>query len=254
MSILDIFRSQPVQQQTQAANPGGTQVVADNAGVPAGGAAQTAATDPGAFKAGKAEGGESPLANYAELWKIDDKNKPQDAVEALTPNFVIDPAKVAEAAKQTDYSKLVPPELVTKALGGDSVAFGQVMNALTQAVTANAGMNTATIVQAALAHQAKKFMEILPAEMRKSQVSMQVAQDHPIFSNPAAAPLVESLRAQLTAKHPMATSQQISEHMTAYLGDFVKAMGGQMPDATAVAQAKTVADAQPDWEKFFAKG
>lgn len=260
MSILDIFQSrQPIQQQpvqqpqpTQQQAPGapGNPAVA----APAGPTATPGVNDPLALQAGKQPGGESPLSNFAELWKIEDKDKPADFIAAMSPNFNIDPTAVATAARSIDYAKLVPPDVITKAMSGDAVAFGEVLNAVTQAATANAGMNSAKIVEAALAHQAQKFAELLPSEVRKSQISMQVNQDHPIFQNPAAAPMVESLKNQFAAKYPTATAQQISDFTANYLTDFVKAVGGTMPDAnatTAAANASAKSGEKENWNMFF---
>ena len=246
MSILDIFNFKPA----APAAPAAAAATPAPGTAPAGATPTPSAADPLAFQAGK-QGGESPLANFADLWKIDDTNKPIDPTAALTPNFKIDPAAVVNAAKTVDYAKLVPPELMTKALSGDANAMGAVLNAVTQASTANAGMNTAKIVEAALAHQAKQLMSILPGQVRQQQVNMQVNQDHPIFSNPAAAPMVDMLKNQFATKFPMATPAQISEYTANYLTEFVSAVGGSMPTQQQQAATAASAAAEPDWGKFF---
>lgn len=248
MSILDMFRSAP---PTPVANAAPTatvdpaKVAADLAAAAAAKAAET--SNSGAV----ATDGQTPLANFTDLWKIDANNKPVDPVAALSPSFNIDPVKVAEAAKSIDYSKLIPPDVMTKALGGDATAMAAMLNVVNQAATANAGMNTAKIVEAALANQAQAFMKILPEEVRKNQINMQIVEDHPIFANPQAAPLVAGLKDQFATKYPTATPTQISEFTANYLTDFVKAMGGTMPDPS-VAAAKIVAEkGQQDWGNFF---
>ena len=248
MGILDIFQTKsPLQtapvQQTAVTN----QTVPGDKNI-----ADVSKSDPLAIQAGKVDGGESPLSNYAELWKIEDKDKPVNAQEALTPNFTLDPKKVAEAARTVDYAKLVPAEIMTKAMSGDAAAMSQMLNAVTQAATANAGMNTAQIVQAALAHQAKKFVEILPQQVRNQQVSQQVSQDHPIFQNPAAAPMVSMLKDQFAVKYPLATPAEISKHTSDYLTEFVKSLGGSMPDPAMQAAQATKEAGTMDWEKFLA--
>lgn len=251
MNIFDIFNSKPAVPATppQPAAPGtaGNPAVAAPAGTPA----APEVGDPLAFQAGKTAGAESPLANFAELWKIDPKDMPQDLTAAMTPSFNVDPVAVANAAKTIDYAKLVPPDVMTKAMSGDAAAFANVLNAVAQASTANAGMNSAKIVEAALAHQAKKFAEMLPGEVRKNQVSMQVNQDHPIFQDPATAPMVEGLKSQFAAKYPQATPQQISDFTSQYLEGFVKKLGGTMPDANAAAATAANASGETDWSKFF---
>ena len=114
-------------------------------------------------------------------------------------------------------------------------------------------MNTAKIVEAALAHQAKQLMSILPGQVRNQQVNMQLTQDHPIFSNPAAAPMVGMLKDQFSAKFPMATPAQISEYTANYLTEFVKAVGGSMPAPGAATAAAAAAAGEPDWSKFFSQ-
>lgn len=257
MSVLDIFQTRPAVTVQQAQPAAGDQSLGTTPGSGTGATPAPilptplpGANDPGAFKAGK-QGGESPLENFKDLWIIDDKQRPQNAQEALTPNFKIDAVAISEAAKGIDYSKLVPPEMMSKALGGDVASFAQILNAVTQAATANAGINSARIVEAALGHQAKSFAEVLPAEVRRHNVASQITQDHPIFSNPAAAPMVGMLKDQFAAKYPMATPAQISDYTASYLTDFVKSLGGTMPDANAEA-AKRVADSKTtDWDNYL---
>lgn len=205
--------------------------------------------DPAAFRAGQTGEAASPLAQFAELWKIEPKDAPRDPVAALTPNFSIDPQKVADAAKTVDYARLVPPEVMTKALSGDAAAMSSILNTVVQASTANAGMSTANIVQAALAHQAKQFAEILPQEVRKLQVQQQVQQDNPLFSNPAAAPILEGLQKQMAAKYPTATPAQIAEHTKNYLADFVKLAGGTMNPVQTQQQQQQAGEV--DWMNYF---
>lgn len=236
--------NQQFQQQTNA--PAGVGAV-----TPTGNPAVVSPNDPLAFQAGKQEGGEAPLANFAELWKIEPKDMPRDPVTALSPNFKIDPAKVAEAARSVDYARLIPQDLMAKALSGDANSMGAMLNTVVQAATANAGMSTAKIVEAALANQAQQFASILPQEVRKLQVSQAVVQDNPIFSNPAAAPMLDGLKAQFSAKYPTATPQQISDYTKQYLSDFIRAAGGTMPDPNVAAATAANKTAEPNWENFF---
>lgn len=211
--------------------------------------------DPAALKAGKTGEGESPLANFSELWKIDDKNKGGEL--SLSPTFNIEPAKLAEAAKTLDFAKVVSPEVATKALGGDAQAFAAALNAVTQAAYTHSAVSTAKIVEAALAKQAQQFQQYLPNEVRKLQVSEQVRSDNPIFNDPAVAPMLDMLKAQLTEKFPTAPAAEISSQAQKFLSGFaeavVKANGGSVVEKAGDGGSGSKG-ADYDWGKFFTPG
>lgn len=208
--------------------------------------------DPAALRAGKTGEGESPLANFNELWKIDDKNKQGEI--SLSPTFNIEPAKLAEAAKTLDFAKVVSPEVMAKALGGDSASLAAALNAVTQAAYTHSAVSTAKIVEAALAKQAQQFQQFLPNEVRRLQVSEQVRSDNPIFNNPAVAPMLDMLKDQLTAKFPAAPAAEISAQAQQFLSEFAKAVvtaGGGSITEKAAEGTGAAKGADYDWGNFF---
>lgn len=195
----------------------------------------------------------SPLSEFSNLWHNDPNAPKQPSITA--PTFAVDPAKILEAAKTIDFGKLVPADVMTKALGGDSTAFQNALNTVTQAAFAQSAMTTAKIVEAALTQQADKFKEILPVEVRKLQVSNQLQTDNPLFSNPAVSPMLKVLEAQLTAKYPTAPANEISKVAKEYLTQFADAVArGNNPASPAQGGNKLNGGSQDDWSTYFGVG
>lgn len=246
-SVMDMFRN--IVSPTPPKDPSGA-----NPNVPGKDTPVPDGTGPGAFpKAPDPKDAKSPLSGFADLWQnpIVDKNAPP--APSLTPSFNVDPAKLAEAAGKIDFAKVAKPELITAALKGDEAAFSQVLNSVVQTVYAQSAAATTRIVEAALARQGETILQhTLPAKLREHEAGLRVNADNPVFSNPAVAPLLETLKAQMLIKHPTASAEEISrmtkEYLTGVAGEIigVPVVGSTGVDGKIVTGAK-----EQNWERFF---
>lgn len=182
-------------------------------------------TDPNAKK--------SPLADFADLWKNDAPKEGEEAPtdwanpDSILPNIKVDPKKLYEMAQRIDFSKVMNPEKVKLALSGDQAAFGEVINSAVQHAYANMAMSSTRITEAMIKQMGPKIFGALPFHIRKHVVSDTVRADNPIFNNPAAAPLLEGLEAQMRVKYPTASAKEISEKAKKYVEDFAAAARGE---------------------------
>lgn len=160
----------------------------------------------------------SPLADFAKLWENDPVKDGQpvepnwDEASSLVPEVKIDPKKLVEAAKRIDFSKAIDPALVQKALKeGDVGAFNSIINSVLQASFANMAMASSRISENMSRSMAQKILDgALPHHLRKHAVSSKVAEDNPIFNDPAVAPMLSMLEGQMRVKYPKASPAEIS--------------------------------------------
>jgi len=189
-----------------------------------------------------------PLAEFKDLWAPTEN----PAVPNASLFSGIDPNKIMEAAKGTDFTKLITQEsLQAIGQGGDAAmaAFSQSLNQVAQGVYAQSAMATTKIVEAALAKQRESLVSELPGLYKKHAVSDALRSDNPVFNNPAVQPIIAALEAQLSLKYPQATTSVRTQAQK-----YVEALGGALNPTTANQPnpATTQAKAnEPDWSTFL---
>lgn len=259
------FRSPPAQAATAAAVPNQQQQ-------PTPAQQQTQINNPGAGEGATGsktpqqqadEANKSPLAEFTGLWDTPTVKDGETALpdwsnpDSLMPNLSIDPAKIVEQAKKIDFSRAIDPALVTKALAGDAVSFNQVINSVQQAAFAQTGMIASKITENAFKTMLPKLVnDALPAMFKKHAVSSTVVADNPIFADPAVAPVLKGLEAQLQLKNPEKSPKEISDLAKKYINGMITAAGGVVPDANSTAAANVNKGGRPaakemDWLNDF---
>lgn len=232
---------QSLNNPTGAANPGqplptttGNQVTDNNGLIPVG-----AANPPGPAKV------VSPLDPFNDLWntvKTEPGNDPN--APAFTPP---DPAKIMEAAKKVDFSRVITPDHLAKiTAGGEGAAKAlvEMLQATSQLGYAQSAMATSKIVEAALNNQKTQFESMLPSMVRKLSVNDGLSEQNPLLSNPAIQPLVGAMTEQLTRKNPNASAKEISDQVSRYFNAIGTEFG---PKPVASADSRSA----QDWSKFL---
>ena len=191
-------QQQPVQQQQTPGNipPNSGAVDPANSTVPAGTVTQSQQQPPET----------SPLDAFADLWKPVEGQTP----EQLFPN--IDPAKLMEAAKKTDFAKVITNEQMEAIAGGGQnavAAFTGAMNSVAQAVYANSALATTRIVEEALKKAQSTYDAKLPSLIKKQNLSDTLRAENPMFSNPAIQPIISALKLKLHLNFLMLLSQNL---------------------------------------------
>lgn len=189
----------------------------------------------------------TPFADFQDLWKTTptDPNAPAPGVFGN-----IDPKKFMEAAGKIDFSKAVTPEQLTAiSAGGDAAqaAFAAAMNTVAQGVYAQSAFATTKIVEQAINKTKDSFLAELPQHIKKQTVTDSLRSENPIFNNPAVAPIISALEAQMTVKFPNATAPEI----TAMARQYVEQLGTSFAPKPATPAAEKGKKAETDWSEFL---
>jgi len=209
--------------------------------------AATNNTDPnGVVPAGTPEPA-APLDTFKDIWQpTENKGEPQ-------PLINVDPKSLAEAAKKTDFTKMISPEqLQAIGQGGEAAvaAFAQAMNQVAQGVYAQSAFATTKIVESAVNKAREQFQAEIPNHVKRLNVSESLLQENPAFSHPAASPILGAIQAQLTQKHPNASSSEIATMAKQYLEQFANVVSAPQK---AAEQKKADANKpqETDWTTFL---
>jgi hypothetical protein len=183
------------------------------------------------------------------LWQTDSTKAAANAANDLSaPLFKIDPAKLQASASKIDFTKSVPPELITKALGGDAQSFLQVLNLVAQQNYLLGTHLTTNMIDQGLAKNNDRFTNSLPATFKNLQVNENMSVN-PAMNHPATRPLFEAVHAQFTKNYPMASAAEITAHAQNYLQNIAKVITDANP-AQVDPNAKK-APAEMDWSVFL---
>lgn len=188
----------------------------------------------------------SPLDAFKSLWETDPNAKPIAPEPGMFAN--VTPEKLQEAARKNDFSAVATPELLAAInAGGEgaTAAMVQMMQGMAQKGFGDSAFATTKIVEQALAKQKEDFMAQLPGLMKNQNVSENLRTANPIFNHPAAAPMLEVMKAQVIQKHPNATAAEIQAMAQDYLVNFAAAATPNTQTAAQKAAAKEF-----DWSSF----
>lgn len=237
MSIFDIFSSKPATAPAtteQAPAPAATTSADSSVSTTPAAAATTTPTTP------------TPFDGFTNLWEPNatDTAAPDDSLFG-----VVDPKKVFEAAKSANFSSAISPEMlaaITAGGEGASVAFQQAINAATQAAFAQSTLATTKLIEQAIAKTNAKNLADLPGLVKRHTAADSMHGENPALSNPAAAPIIAAIQAQMALKHPNATASELKSLATKYLENFAEVVKPTKP-----AEAPKAAEGEVDWDKFI---
>lgn len=187
----------------------------------------------------------SPMDSWKDLWEPPTK---QGVDGTLPANMFagVDPTKMLEAARKVDFSKSIPPDVISKITAGGpeaAQAFMSALNDVTQRSYAQSSFAATKIVEQALQKFQEGLENRLPSQIRNHQVSDNIRQANPTLNHPAAAPIIEALQAQFTVKYPNATATEIADMASRYLVQFSQLANPAKPAAAG--------KDEQDWEIYF---
>ena len=214
--------------------PKATEGTAPNGAVPA-----NAVTDPA-----NPDKPASPLAEFDTLWD----NDPTKATPAPETPSALDPAKLQEVIGKLDLSASVTPEImaaINEGGEGATTAMMQAMNSVSQQALTHAITVSNKLIEQAVGNNTKAMEAKLPGMLKAQNLSNTMADTNPIFTNPAVKPIMEATQAQLLAKYPKATPQELTDMAEKYVLAMSEAFSGEKP-------ASEEAASEMDWESFLA--
>lgn len=184
---------------------------------------------------------ELPLDQFKTLW--DDVPLDPNAPVPDTP-LELKAEDIQKAVANANFTQAITPEHLTAiAAGGEEAqkAFGEAMNLVARQVMVQATLVGSRITDNAVAKALELERAKIPKMLRDQATAAHLTDTNPLFDNPAIKPIIEQTKAQLLAKNPTATPEQITQ-MTQ---DFILAMG------EAFAPPKPdLAPGETDWSKF----
>ena len=101
------------------------------------------------------------------------------------------------------------------------------------------------MIEAALTKYDEGVNTRLPSAIRNHSVSSALRETNPALSNPATAPIIEALQAQMLVKFPNATATELKAAAERYLTNFATSIMPKAPEAKV--------PAAEDWDNFFTK-
>lgn len=189
---------------------------------------------------------ESPFSKFEKMWENDTT---KGNTQQPDP-FNVDPAKIHEAAKQTDFRKLVKPEqLAAMAQGGEQgvAASLDVINSMMQNLYAQSALASTRISKASYQQARKDIEGALPSQLRKHLASDNLRSNNQLLSNPAIKPMADALTNQLSVKFPNATANELQGMVTDFLGEMGKHFGPKKQEDTDSSSKKN----ETDWSTFL---
>lgn len=204
-------------------------------------AQQSAQTDPnGVIPA------ESPLDKFSKVWEP----APTDP-NALPPGSgAVTPEQLMEAAGKVDFAKVLDPTaLQAIAAGGEGAmqAFVSSMQKISQTVYGHSAYATTKIVEQAVSQAEDRFAAKLPGLINSQSSKNQLLQENAAFNNPAVAPIVQMIHAQIATKYPNASSSEI----TAMAKEMMQGAATVFNPVAPISAAKKKESEGEDWSKYL---
>lgn len=211
MAIFDIFRSAPTQQQQPQPGPE-NQHIQNNPTVP------TSQNSPDQKPTPENPNPESPVANFAELWKMEPTQQNQ------APNFRIDPQQLSKVTSSMNFAKSVSRDDLAKVAQGGEEAVGAMVNILNQVGRDIFGMGaqfSSHMTEQGYNTAQTALNTGIPNLVKKQVIQNELFQANPKLKEPALQPLVMAIQSQITQKYPNATPQEINGMVDQYFTEVV---------------------------------
>ncbi len=248
MSLFDIFKpaAAPAPAAQQPGTPGNIPpsqaaagaTVSNNATAP-NGVVPVAATP----EAGKSP--ESSMDKYKEIW--DTAANPDN--KQGQPLFNTSKEQLLEMARNQSFTDtgITQEQLAAVVAGGEGAvgALMAIVNTASQNVYAQSAHATTKLIEGALAKSGFATTADVQKTFKQSTVGESLRSSNPAFAHPAAAPIIDAVKAQMIAKYPNASSAELTQMAQEFVLSFAEGAQGKKQET-----APTVKAAE-DWDKFF---
>lgn len=234
MSMFDKIFATSAAPVAPAADPNAT-VVADKG---------LSAPNPSVGADGKLPDGTGTPVNPLDAYKkmYEDANKSTDLV---APSFKIDPKVLGEVSASMDFTRGVQPELMEKALAGDTTALLGVIQAVGRSAYQASLEHGTALTETHLGQRGEYEGKRVDKGVR-DQLTTNALSDAPNYSHPVVKAELNRVASMFAASNPDASPQQIAKAAQEHLQALSAALA---PGATA---AETSANAPMDWSKYLA--
>jgi hypothetical protein len=187
------------------------------------------------------------LDAFKDIWSVDPNAGAQGQ-----PLFNVDQAKMLEAARKQNFTSGINPDLVNKVAAGGAEgvqAMMEIMNMVSQNVYAQSAFAGTKLIEGALDKSQFARSADLDTRFKSLSVSNNLAEQNPIFNNPAAKPMLDMVKNQILVKHPNASQQELTRMAQDYLTSFANEISA--PQAQQQQQQQAKAAQGTDWSTFL---
>lgn len=238
MSIMDFFKpSATTNDSPNNQNPGNP-----SSNDPSKDGKQNLSDSPPATnKEGKVPGSnetpENPLDIYSKMFENAAKNS-----DIQAPDFSLDPKVVNEVSSKLDFTKEVSPELMEKALGGDTKALLSVIQQTSQNAYKAALQHGTALTDTFVKQRSDYDQKTINSGVRRELTSHALS-EAPNFNHPVVRQELNRVAAQFAKANPDASPQEIAKSAQQYLTDLSSALNPSAKPAQA--------EGEMDWAKYL---
>lgn len=233
MGIMDMFKTATPSSTTPVAQPAAQNPADKDLSAP------SPATDENGKMPGTPGTQVNPLDAYSEMYKNANTN-----TDIQAPSFKIDPKVLGEVSNSMDFTKGVQPELLDKALSGDTKALLAVMQSVGRNAYSASLEHTTALTETHLGQRAEFETKRLNDGV-KTQLTSNELSNAPNYSHPVVKAELNRVASMFAKANPDASPQQIAKAAQDHLTQLSSALN---PTKTA---AETAAEGEMDWSKYL---
>jgi len=170
----------------------------------------------------------SPMEAFKDIWQNGDSDTDVDDAD-FSSLFNIDPEKIQETVSNFDFTQsLDPAALDAISAGGEEAqkAFAASLNTVAKDVFSKAMLANGMLVKQALEKAQDKIDTRTSRNYQRLKASEELTSSNPLFKDPAVAPMIGAIQAQLHRKYPDASSSEIKQQAERYLLQFADVIRG----------------------------
>lgn len=203
---------------------------------------------------------QSPMDNWNNLFQ-NPKDKqpaptPQDTLSA--PLFNITPDQVAQAVAKRDFVGQVDPQLMQRALSGDTTAFSQVLNSQAQNMFSNVLSVVQNMVERGVQTYNSRLSDVLPQKFSSLAANASIAQAAPALNHQALSPVVSQVQSMIQSQNPQDPPHIVAQKVQKYFTDLAATVAPPQPavqrdplTGMPVGAEGTGGQAPTNWSNFF---
>lgn len=195
------------------------------------------------------DGQKSALDAFAELLKPKQdpnaKAMPGLADPILAP---LDPVKLQQSVANTNFAASIDPQVLQKAASGDAQALMEAINTASRDAFLTATQLSHQLSEHASREAATRLDGSLDRRIRSHQIRTQNI-DNPVLQHPAAAPLVNAVKAQIAAANPSMPATEVTRKAEEYFLTFADQLTA--PQRQAAQAAQEASSGERDFSYLF---
>ena len=252
MGLFDSFQRKPQQQQQQPQAPQQQQQAQEpspwTSKVGGGGESpDNAGWTPSQQSEESSSKSESPLDMFKDLWQPSEN---QQAPAQESKIFSFDPSKMGESIGKMNFAGSVNPDIMQKALQGDTAAFGESLNSVARTVFGQSLQLMTNMMEHRFKKHNEGFEAKLPDMMRNWGAGEEL-NSNPLFQHPGTRPMLEALKSQIASKHPELPAKEVARTAELYFEQMSEVIQGAKQQKVASNKPKKDTFQETDFSDFL---